>query len=106
MKTTLNILIYNIAVGNPTGNSKAKCFDIFEFWYNTPEILKNLTSLLSRVTIQSQKTQCYSTGDQPDCLGTVFYCRKGMVIHTIIFNAFSLEKKPLGMHNQLRPQAI
>ena len=37
-----------------------------------PEILKNLTSLLSRVTGQSQKTQCYSTGDQTDCFGTAF----------------------------------
>ena len=30
----------------------------------------NLSSLLSRFTSQSQKTQCYSKSDQPDCFGT------------------------------------
>ena len=36
-----------------------------------PEILKNLTSLLSRFTCQSQKTQCYSKSDQSDPEGAL-----------------------------------
>ena len=36
-----------------------------------PEILKNLTSLLSRFTCQSQKTQCYSKSDQSDPEGVL-----------------------------------
>ena len=36
----------------------------------------NLTSLLSRFTSHSQKTQCYSKSDKGDCFGTTFYCPK------------------------------
>ena len=54
----------------------------------------NLTSLLSRFTSQSQKTQCYSKSDQADCFGTTFYCPKSTVKHTISFNALLLERKP------------
>ena len=54
----------------------------------------NLTSLLSRFTSQSQKTQCYLTSDQSDCFSTTFYCPKSMVIHAISFNELLLERKP------------
>ena len=54
----------------------------------------NLTSLLSRLTSQSQKTHCCSKSDQGDCFSTTFYCPKSMVIHAISFNALLLEKKP------------
>ena len=54
----------------------------------------NLTSRLSRFTSQSQKTECYSKNDQPDCFGTTLYCPKSTVIHAISFNALSLERKP------------
>ena len=33
-------------------------------------------------------------GDQPDCFGTVFYYREGTMMHAIMFNALSLERKP------------
>ena len=49
---------------------------------------------LSRVTSQSQKTQCYSTDDQPNCFVTVFYYHKSILVSVSSWPLLIIELVP------------